>query len=375
MEDKSSIGIDEESGIATAETVNFFNDLFDSVNGSENSDNNLRCAVTADSVHHAFWTNAKNVLSNMCYVDKITRETIRASPTLKNWLSTVEGFENLWEILKCKYDFTTFKTRYCNQDPVENFFGQMRSHAVRNTNPTPRQFEDSFITLLVTNMKSVKIVGGNCETDEDSLMLHSLEQYLDFMLEPELQNAEVCDFSENSDDEEPLEFEQVDARDDSCNAFILDSDNIISALTKRFNNCKECDSSLRNCNFFSTYSKQILYRILKLLRTRCHQRNILKMLLQHFENWTINMDWHECIEHRTNMFITMVCVIAVKILKWWCNKTNKSMRNAGDDNIYFLSCKEMNDIKKARETYRIDKCKRRTLLNTYQLSVRKRINK
>jgi len=104
---------------------------------------------------------------------------MKSVPSLKNWLFTIDGFEKIWKIIHFKYGFANFKTRYCNQDPLENFFGQVRSHAVRNTNPTLKQFEDFFITLLVSNMKSISIVGGNCEATEDSFMLSSLEKYLE----------------------------------------------------------------------------------------------------------------------------------------------------------------------------------------------------
>jgi len=46
--------IDMEEGIATAEIINFFNDLFDSVNSSEVKENDLRSPVIEDSAHHAF---------------------------------------------------------------------------------------------------------------------------------------------------------------------------------------------------------------------------------------------------------------------------------------------------------------------------------
>ncbi|XP_039307028.1 uncharacterized protein LOC120358159 [Solenopsis invicta] len=82
--DNNEVKIDMEEGIATAEVVNFFNDLFDSVNSSEVKDNDLRSPVVEDSVHHVFWTNAKGMLRNLSYVDKVTRELIKSVPSLKN---------------------------------------------------------------------------------------------------------------------------------------------------------------------------------------------------------------------------------------------------------------------------------------------------
>lgn len=271
MEDSIQIKIDTEEGIATAETVLFFNDLFDSVNSSEVSDNILRSPVTEDSAHHTFWTNAKNVLRSMNYVQKVTHENVASGPTLRNWLFTIDGFEKLWKILHFKYDFTSLKTRYFNQDPIENFFGQIRSHAVRNNNPTPRQFQDSFITLLISNMKSVSIIGGNCETAEDPFMLFSLEEYL----KEDLLNAEVCDIRNNDDNESHEMFSEIIVPEESSVAFLTENLNeIIVAVAKNYKYCEECDASLKNSKF-PIVATLIVRRISKLLETRSY-RNILK---------------------------------------------------------------------------------------------------
>lgn len=56
--------------------------------------------------------------------------------------------------------------RHLNQDPIENFFGAIRSHGCRNTNPTPEKFEGAFTTLLINNFSSVHTpAGANCEKD------------------------------------------------------------------------------------------------------------------------------------------------------------------------------------------------------------------
>ncbi|XP_036144606.1 uncharacterized protein LOC114255440 [Monomorium pharaonis] len=54
--DNEDIYIKDEEGLATLEAVDFFNNLFDSVNGdNKNNNNELRCSVTKNSKHHAFW--------------------------------------------------------------------------------------------------------------------------------------------------------------------------------------------------------------------------------------------------------------------------------------------------------------------------------
>jgi len=84
-----------EEGIATEEIINFFYNLFDSVNGSEVKENDLRSPVREDSEHHAFWTNTKGILRNISYVDKITRELMKSVLSLKNWLFTIDEFEKI----------------------------------------------------------------------------------------------------------------------------------------------------------------------------------------------------------------------------------------------------------------------------------------
>lgn len=90
-----SIQIDEKEGIATATAVNFFNNLFDSVNGDyRREDNNeLRYSITEDSDHHLFWISAKNLLRKMSFIDKILRTVIKSIPSLRNWILTID-FKN-----------------------------------------------------------------------------------------------------------------------------------------------------------------------------------------------------------------------------------------------------------------------------------------
>lgn len=63
--------------------------------------------------------------------------------------------------------------RHLNQDLIENFFGAIRSHGCRNTNPTPERFESALTTLLVNNLSSVHAPGANCEEDQCNA-LHAL---------------------------------------------------------------------------------------------------------------------------------------------------------------------------------------------------------
>lgn len=71
----------------TAEIISFFDDLFDSVNGtalySKNSKGKpLRQAVVEKSPHHEFWMEAIKKLKKIRYIDNKGKEII--VPSLKN---------------------------------------------------------------------------------------------------------------------------------------------------------------------------------------------------------------------------------------------------------------------------------------------------
>lgn len=314
--------INEEEGLATAKAVNFFNDLFDSTNGSKkvkDDDNELRRPVLENSAHHAFWVSAKETLRNTVYIEKTSRKISTTVQSVKNWRFTINNFEKLWKILHLKFNFNKLLTRYCNQDPLENLFGQIRSHAVRNTNPTPVQFEESFITLLVNNMKSIKIIGGNCEVADEGSMLYSLEE----CLKRDTSNVQVHD---DCDDEVEL-FTDVNVSENLIVTLLYEKlQEIIATVLKQINFCEECEETLKNKNF-SLLIRQIVCAINKLLKMRAHQKNILKVILKHFEDWNVNLNWYECVQHRDNILNIVVRIIAIKTLVWWCKKKNCLLLN------------------------------------------------
>jgi hypothetical protein len=96
-----------EEALGTAKIINFFAKLFDSVNGGTVR---LRCGklfsggVYKNSGHIKFWKEAMQHLSNMHFIDKTGKKLV--PPTFKNWITTLQGFLDLYEILveggKCK---------------------------------------------------------------------------------------------------------------------------------------------------------------------------------------------------------------------------------------------------------------------------------
>ncbi|KAI5637212.1 transposase protein domain-containing protein [Phthorimaea operculella] len=151
----------------TADVLLFFDNLFDSVNGSFEKNKHAKPLLgpaTPTSCHKKVWEESKTMLREMKFLNP-KKNTIEHVPTLKNWVWTLEGIELLLKKLKTDYKITSVWLRHLNQDPIENFFGAIRSHGCRNVNPTPDKFESAFTTLLVNSLSSVHAPGANCEVD------------------------------------------------------------------------------------------------------------------------------------------------------------------------------------------------------------------
>lgn len=85
-------------------------------------------------------------------------------PTIKNWIFTLENVQKLKKKLFDNYNIKSIWCRHFNQDPLENFFGNIRNHGLRNNSPTCAGFEAAFVSLLITTLSSYS-PGSNCEED------------------------------------------------------------------------------------------------------------------------------------------------------------------------------------------------------------------
>ncbi|XP_025414534.1 uncharacterized protein LOC112686472 [Sipha flava] len=169
------IGLDA-SAQSTGQLCLFMDKLFDSANGNSiklELGKNLRCAVTRNSSHWDFWQKALITLNSMKYIN--TNKAI--VPSITNWIKTVKGIMHICKrLLDCGFAFVLLQN--FNQDPIENFFGSIRSHGVRNIKPTPAMFISSFKALLINNFTSNHSVGSNCENDDCDGALDNLKNFL-----------------------------------------------------------------------------------------------------------------------------------------------------------------------------------------------------
>jgi len=165
--------------IGTATFCLFMDDTFDSVNASTiNAElgKPLRSAVRDQSPHVDHWKYAIKVFESMKFINK-TNGKATIPPSVKNWIFSLKSFIYLWLQLK-KSNLKCFRPRHVNQDPLECFFGSVRSHGIRNINPNCYQFICSFKTLLINNFLSLKSA-GNCEFDDSEIALCNLKQFIE----------------------------------------------------------------------------------------------------------------------------------------------------------------------------------------------------
>lgn len=83
----------------TAQILLFFNDLFDSINGSDQPQNDvLKGSINESSIHFKYWDYALKMLAKMNFIDKETGKVTNRSTVLKKFMSTIRGYIEIIKI-------------------------------------------------------------------------------------------------------------------------------------------------------------------------------------------------------------------------------------------------------------------------------------
>lgn len=250
-------GILPEECKGTADIILFFDNLFDSINGSfdnakKRTGKPLLGPLTPKSTHHAVWNESKPVLASMKFIK--SDGSTSAVPSIKNWLYTIENIQYLASKLFNEHDLKSIWLRHLNQDPLENFFGCVRSHGFRNVHPTCAGFDAAFASLLINNLTSNHSPGSNCEMDSATAFKSLNKLFFDNNVTSScaqvelniehITNHEIIVGLENKNDP------RVKAELEYVAGYVLRN-------TKKniFKNCEECRKSFYNENKDNTYIK------------------------------------------------------------------------------------------------------------------------
>ncbi|TGZ56683.1 Uncharacterized protein DBV15_12521, partial [Temnothorax longispinosus] len=306
--------IPQKEGFVTAKVLDFFNKLFDFVNKLQYTP---ASCCNKKSQHHTFWNNAIKFLHDMRFVNKTTKKPI-FTPSLKNWITTVKGFKKIWALVN-KAGIKCLKTGYINQDPLENFFGLIRSHNRRNVNPTCANFESSFKTLLINNLTGKRTVGGNCEIDNNGEALFSLRHFVE--------NSIEIRHTSNLDVEELAEINNtsISVQNKSAN-----TDNYKIVTKKLLSICSSCKETIllkdteRAVNIAFTTCENKMSSV-------CFRTNISKKLSAIIEEHII-FSYFKCAEHKQD-FATIFLQVIIEYfsIPQWCSNINKILKGRSED--------------------------------------------
>ncbi|KAK2578991.1 hypothetical protein KPH14_012650 [Odynerus spinipes] len=149
-----------------------------------------KISVTGPCEHEEMWNKAIPIFQNMKRIPRKMRDRKRP-PVLKNWVHTFRSFKLLCKSLY-NLGFTDFAARSFNQDCIENFFGQIRQHGVRNVNPTCTAFMGYYKSLIFNAFVASSTNGGNCEDEGKFSNLVQLESFLNYPARLNLNDAPNC---------------------------------------------------------------------------------------------------------------------------------------------------------------------------------------
>lgn len=237
--------------------------------------------------------------------------------------------------------------RHFNQDPLENFFGGIRSHGYRNTSPSPAGFEAAFASLLITNISNYSR-GSNCEEDFcqnfDSMknLLSTEDQTLaEDIMEIDLDdiNCEFVGFSNKKRD--PKIYAQISY----VSGYILRQ-----AKSKIFYDCSECKTNLYHTNDneyimsreYLKFKRLLTHPSEELMNLFSDMQDIINNILENKSNikqiksycktiiyTTCNFNFLKCDYHNVKDFIVdLTCRFFIFN---WCRDVNKLLNGTRID--------------------------------------------
>lgn len=339
------------------------------INSSKRSGKQLLQPLTPSSLHNQIWRKAKQILKTMKFISKEGKVCV--VPSISNWLLTIENMECLRNKLFFEYNLKSIWCRHFNQDPLENFFGSVRSHGYRNISPTCAGFEAAFASLLVNNLSTSYSPGSNCE--EDSCHIFKSINKLFFGKSTKSDEPIEVDFSHIYDNDFIVSLE-IKKRDPRIIATLQYVTGYIlrQCQNKIFKNCATCKNNLYDANrateyikirefnknkAYLTYPSEELVKTFSLIQDIVH--NILKNgPIKNICNYIktvlyarVETHYLKCDEHSSDLVKQIYHTACMIFLCNWCRELNKilagSIRQYDEsDKLHVLAAQYYNKRRK-----------------------------
>lgn len=332
----------------TADFLLIFDKLFDSFNGhSYKYDSKIyKTCIRKNSPHFQLWDDLLPILESIKFksiikkngVDQIKYEMI---PSIKNWISNIKTFKEIWEYLSSNHNITSLVTRNFNQDPLENFFSSIRSNGVTNINPNCNQFINAFKTLIVNNYNTAHSAGANCEEDYNTTM-----QSLSYLIVKRHDDSHTADFACNINSllSVMTEIEKNDSLLHAESKKYVTGYVIKKSKTKIFKKCANCLNKLcrssvdvNSFNYEIDYNKKSLfhpsdgfirlmnklyYVIVAFLRDNPISK-FFKNDIKFYIDSACDFSIITCEKHKVDL-IDFICNLSIKlIVHSWCLGVNR----------------------------------------------------
>ena len=160
------------SAIHTANFIELMDKLFDTYNSTNFRKDNFkyRYVMSSDSVHLQFLSEVLVEINSWNFVN-----CKRQPACIEGWKISIQSLSNLFIELSSKYNIPKLRTRFLNQDSLENTFSVIRQQHGCNVNPSAQQIANGLKHLIMTSLSKLS-PRTNCENDFGNQLhqLHSI---------------------------------------------------------------------------------------------------------------------------------------------------------------------------------------------------------
>ena len=219
----------------TVEFIKCFDILFDLLNSKDASGKFSKAPIFA--YNELYWR--KNLRKCSAYIRSLRYEdgksvftARRRDAVFTGWLNNIEVIQRMFDDLVKTKKLSFLLVYRLSQDPLENFFGSIRSTLGHNNNPTVVQFQAAYKKMISGALNKTNL--GNCI--EDSLVLIHSDKH----------SQEVSESSEEGEGAlQDISLFSSDLNEYSENILVYMSGYIQRVLILR-EKCKECHAYLQD---------------------------------------------------------------------------------------------------------------------------------
>lgn len=273
-------------------------------------------------------------------------------PSITHWIQTLENMQYMLDRLSQQYGLTSVWMRHFNQDPLENFFGSIRSHGYRNTSPSCAGFEAAFAALLINNLSGAHSPGSNCEQDSCSVFKSLKTLFFQKAFQTSNINVEIdfddiinCSFNNF---ENKISNPKIKAQLEYVTGYVLRN-----LKRKVFKNCNVCNTCLysedQEQNYVTvrehiknkrclTYPKTDLIEcfsiiqetVMYMLKKDC-TRQYIRLYIKTILATNVNYNFIKCNTHKNDLILKLEDICINFFLCNWCKDVNRLLKGVRSD--------------------------------------------